>query len=294
MNNKLLLSSIVTLFVSIFLVVAVTFAWFAISKTAESSLVGVVGDLNAKYSFAAIDKNEVIEGEGEGTLSMNDVMPGSKFIFVIVIENDGNAAGHISVNLNNITSYIATVNEQNEDVYDLSEDYSTLGHRNKIQYAFAYKVYAAYWVPTGTSIDDLDDENPLNMDKKGWVKFSDEDMTTYPTYDYDSNDEDTVPDLKLFNDQKTSTSGSTIDQVDYPLITNLAVNSKDASGSNAAEKRNTFALFFEIDFLNQPSLPDFLSENFDEQSFIENFDTNIYGSQLFCISNVTIVAEKED
>ena len=136
MNNKLLLSSIVTLFVSIFLVITVTFAWFAISKTAESSLVGVVGDLNAKYSFAAIDKNKVIEGEGEGTLSMNDVMPGSKFIFVIVIENEGNAAGHISVNLNNITSYIATVNEQNEDVYDLSEDYSTLGHQNKIQYAF--------------------------------------------------------------------------------------------------------------------------------------------------------------
>ncbi len=294
MNNKLLLSSIVTLFVSIFLVVAVTFAWFALSKTAESSLVGVVGDLNAKYSFAAIDENEVIEGEGEGTLSMNDVMPGSKFIFVIVIENEGNAAGHISVNLNNITSYIATVNEQDENVYDLSEDYSTLGHRNKIQYAFAYKVYAAYWVPTGTSIEDLDDGDPLNLDKTGWVAFSDEDMTTYPAYDYDSKDEDTAYDLKLFNDQKTSTSGSTIDQVDYPLITNLAVNSKDASGLNAAEKRNTFALFFEIDFLNLPSLPDFLSENFDEQSFIENFDANIYGSQLFCISNVTIVAEKED
>ena len=294
MNNKLLLSSIVTLFVSIFLVVAVTFAWFAISKTAESSLVGVVGDLNAKYSFAAIDKNEVIEGEGEGTLSMNDVMPGSKFIFVIVIENDGNAAGHISVNLNNITSYIATVNEQDENLYDLSEDYSTLGHRNKIQYAFAYKVYAAYWVPTGTNIDDLDDGDPLNMNKDGWVAFSDEDMKTYPAYDYDSKDEDTAYDLKLFNDQKTSTSGSTIDQVDYPLITNLAVNSKDASGLDAAEARNAFALFFEIDFLNLPSLPDFLSENFDEQSFIENFDANIYGSQLFCISNVTIVAEKED
>lgn len=294
MNNKLLLSSIVTLFVSIFLVVAVTFAWFAISKTAESSLVGVVGDLNAKYSFAAIDKNEVIEGEGEGTLSMNDVMPGSKFIFVIVIENDGNAAGHISVNLNNITSYIATVNEQDENVYDLSEDYSTLGHRNKIQYAFAYKVYAAYWVPTGTSIEDLDDGDPLNLDKTGWVEFSAEDMNTYPTYDYDSKDEDDVNDLKLFNDQKTSTSGSTIDQVDYPLITNLAVNSKDTSGLNAAEARNAFALFFEIDFLNTPTLPDFLSENFDEQSFIENFDANIYGSQLFCISNVTIVAEKDD
>ena len=294
MNNKLLLSSIVTLFVSIFLVVAVTFAWFAISKTAESSLVGVVGDLNAKYSFAAIDKNEVIEGEGEGTLSMNDVMPGSKFIFVIVIENDGNAAGHISVNLNNITSYIATVNEQDKDVYDLSEDYSTLGHRNKIQYAFAYKVYAAYWVPTGTTIDDLDDEDPLNMNKDGWLAFSEQDMKTYPTYDYDSKDEDTAYDLKLFNDQKTSTSGSTIDQVDYPLITNLAVNSKDASGLNSAEKRNTFALFFEIEFLNIPTLPDFLSENFDEQSFIENFDANIYGSQLFCISNVTIVAEKDD
>ena len=55
----------------------------------------------------------------------------------IVIENDGNASGHISVNLNNITSYIATVNEQNEDVYDLSEDlskrYNTENNLNDIQ-----------------------------------------------------------------------------------------------------------------------------------------------------------------
>lgn len=293
MNNKLLLSSIVTLFVSIFLVVAVTFAWFAISKTAESSLVGVVGDLNAKYSFAAIDKNEVIEGEGEGTLSMNDVMPGSKFIFVIVIENDGNASGHISVNLNNITSYIATVNEKDENVYDLNEDYSTLGHQNKIQYAFGYKVYAAYWVPTGTNIDDLDKVDPLSVVKNTWIPFSDTDKSTYPTYDYDSND-DNIKDLKLFNDEKESTSGGKIDQADYPLVSNISVNSKDATGTTSDVTRNAFVLFFEIDFLNSPIIPNFVKENIDYQSFIENFDANIYGSQLFCISNVTIVAEKED
>lgn len=294
MNNKLLLSSLLTLLVSIFLVVAVTFAWFAIAKSAEAGLVGVVGDLNAKYSFAAIDKNEVIEGEGEGTLSMNDVMPGSKFIFVIVIENEGNAAGHISVNLNNITSYIATVNEKDENVYDLDEDYSTLGHQNKIQYAFGYKIYAAYWVPSGTSIDDLDKTDPLSVVKDTWIPFSDADKATYPTYDYDSN-EDSLVDLKLFNSEKDSTSGGKIDQADYPLISNISVNSKDAVGLSADVTRNAFVLFFEIDFLNTPILPNFVKgENFNEQTFLDNFDGNIYGSQLFCINNVTIVAQKDD
>lgn len=294
MNNKILLSSLVTLLVSIFLVVVVTYAWFAISKSAQGDLIGVVGDLSAKYSFAAIEENEIIVGEGENTLNMNDVMPGSKFIFVIVIENDGNANGTISVNLNNITSYIATVNEENSDLYDLDDDYSTMGAENKIQYAFGYKVHSAYWAPTGTTIDDLDNENPLNVVKDDWIPFSGADLNTYPTYDYDS-DENDLNDLKLFNGEKTSTSGDIIDQVDYPLVTNINVNSKNATGANSAEVRNTFVLFFEIDFLNKPIIPDFLKgENFDEQNFINNFNSNIYGSQLFCVSNVTIVAQKDD
>ena len=100
----------------------------------------------------------------------------------------------------------------------------------------------------------------------------------YPTYNNDI-DADTVLDSTRFNGTIKDNINQDIDQNDYVLLNSVKVNNSDKAA---------FIVFFQINFVDKPVFPDFITE--DET----NFDGNVYGNQLFGISNITIVSMRDE
>ena len=106
MDKKYFLSSIATVFLSLLVIVTVSFAWFAISKTAETPFFAEVGNMQSKYEFASITQGNVEDNTDITELHLTEVMPGSKFTFGMIVENESELNGTISVNFNNVKSYL--------------------------------------------------------------------------------------------------------------------------------------------------------------------------------------------
>ena len=79
--NKNLISQLVVSICAILLIATVTFAWFAISNTADAGFVAQVGDLESTFEFAAVENDTLVDSSGVSTLDMKDVIPGQKFYF---------------------------------------------------------------------------------------------------------------------------------------------------------------------------------------------------------------------
>ena len=277
MDKKHLLSSVATLFLSLLVIVTVSFAWFAISKTAETPFFAEVGNMSSKYEFASITEGNIENATDITELHLNEVMPGSQFTFGMIIENEGDLSGTISVNFNNVRSYLTEPDPDDQTKYIVSSDYEN--EYEKIQYAFTYSVLATYWIPKGTTISEIDQSDPLGNVKENWVEFSDSEKSQYyPVYNADS-DEDAALDSVRFNGTIQASDGTSTDQNDYTLLNSVKVNGTD---------KTTFIVFFQICFVNEPIFPDHITES------EENFDGNVYGNQLFGISNITIVSMRDE
>ena len=82
--NKNLISQLVVSICAILLIATVTFAWFAISNTADAGFVAQVGDLESSFEFASVYDGQVnVSPEGNELLDMKDVIPGQKFFFIM-------------------------------------------------------------------------------------------------------------------------------------------------------------------------------------------------------------------
>lgn len=277
MDKKYFLSSIATVFLSLLVIVTVSFAWFAISKTAETPFFAEVGNMQSKYEFASITQGNVEDNTDITELHLTEVMPGSKFTFGMIVENESDLNGTISVNFNNVKSFLTEPDPNDNTKYIVHDEYEYAHH--KIQYAFSYTVLDAYWVPKGTTISGIDQADPLGNIDPTWVEFTNaEKAQYYPTYNNDM-DNDGVTDSARFNGTIKDNNNQDIDQSDYNLLDSVKVNNSDKSA---------FIIFFQINFVDKPEFPDFITE--DET----NFDGNLYGNQLFGISNITIVSMRDE
>lgn len=287
--NKNLISQLAISICAILLIATVTFAWFAISNTADAGFVAQVGDLESSFEFAAVENDKLVDASGVSTLDMKDVIPGQKFYFVMKVATTGSTDGKISIMLNDIKSYNVT-GTNNETIYNLNEDYTEKEYE-KIQYAFSYSITGAYWVPVNEQLDkEVDQSNPISLVKDTWKEFTAAEKTSYyPTYDKDANDVDLG--YSRFNKEETK-DGTLINQDDYILMKNVIVKGANATDEDkTAEDHNAFVVIFEIDFLQNAVLPSFVKKpvNFD----LDN--SNVYETQLFSISNITIItSEIED
>ena len=286
--NKNLISQLVVSICAILLIATVTFAWFAISNTADAGFVAQVGDLESSFEFAAVENDTLVDSSGVSTLDMKDVIPGQKFYFFMKVETKGSEDGVISIMLNDIKSYYAT--ETNvEHIYNLSDDYTGKEYE-KIQYAFNYSVKGAYWVPVGTQLDDkkLSQSDPLSVvvpndgiNKDYWIEFTTEEKQKYYYSESDAYNESVIFN-KVENDA---------DQDDYILVKNVPIKGDDATNiEKSAEDHNAFVVIIEIDFLNKANLP----TNVTAPSDFATDNSNIYELQLFSITHISIVTSKEN
>ena len=277
MDKKYFLSSIATVFLSLLVIVTVSFAWFAISKTAETPFFAEVGNMQSKYEFASITQGNVEDNTDITELHLTEVMPGSKFTFGMIVENESELNGTISVNFNNVKSYLTEPDPSDNTKYIVHDEYENPHY--KIQYAFSYSVLDAYWIPKGTTINGIDQSDPLGKIDPAWIEFTDaEKALYYPTYDNDL-DADTILDSTRFNGTIKDNNNQDVDQNDYTLLNSVKVNDSDKAA---------FIVFFQINFVDKPVFPDFITE--DEA----NFNGNVYGNQLFGISNITIVSMRDE
>ena len=292
--NKNLVSQLIVCLCAILLIATVTFAWFAISNTADAGFVAQVGDLESSFEFAAVENDKLVDSSGVSTLDMKDVIPGQKFYFFMKVETKGSEDGKVSIMLNDIKSYYATPGQSDHE-YNLVDDYTNTAYE-KIQYAFSYSIVGAYWVPMNTVLDnkELSQSDPLSVvvkkeyDDKNvlknnnyWIEFSDVEKKEYYFSEYELG-ENSV----RFNKVENGT-----DQDDYVLMRN--VDLKGDSNENiekTAEDHNAFVVIFEIDFRETPELPSFVKipDNFDKTY------SNMYADQLFSITNISIITSKEN
>ena len=295
--NKNLISQLVVSICALLLIATVTFAWFAISNTADAGFVAQVGDLESSFEFSAVQDDRLVDASGVSTLDMKDVIPGQKFYFFMVVELSGSESGIVSVMLNDIKSYNVEGTDS-ENSYKLNEDYTGIEER-KIQYAFNYSIKGAYWVPKGTTLKDetlsqsdplsivvkkeLDENgNPINKDY--WIEF--DDVTEKTKYYYSESDQYTQP--VRFN--KTENGK---DQDDYVLLRNVPIVGDNVTNEEkTAEDHNAFVVIIEIDFMSTAVLPDFFTE--EQKNNFENSNSNIYETQLFSLSNISIITSKEN
>lgn len=288
--NKNLISQIVVSICALLLIATVTFAWFAISNTADAGFVAQVGDLESTFEFAAVENDTLVDSSGVSTLDMKDVIPGQKFYFFMKVASKGSTNGLVSVMINDIKSYYAT-GSGDENIYNLDDDYQY--PCEKIQYAFSYSITGAYWVPIATELDDkeLHQSDPLSIvipktevdgvsNKDYWIEFNAEEKAKYfPSYDQDLG-------YIRFNKEENGA-----DQDDYILLKNVEINGDNETDiEKTADDKSAFVLIFEIDFMSSAVLPSFVTpyEGF------ENANSNIYETQLFSISNISIVTSKEN
>ena len=292
--NKNLISQLVVSICAILLIATVTFAWFAISNTADAGFVGQVGSLESTFEFAAVENDKLVDSSGVSTLDMKDVIPGQKFYFFMKVETKGSEDGKVSIMLNDIKSYYATPGEK-EHEYKLVDNYSNTEHE-KIQYAFCYSIKGAYWVPVNTVLDNkkLSQSDPLSVVvpketaddgslkyENYWLEFTEEEKKQYYFIEY-SNGEKSV----RFNKEENGT-----DQDDYILMRNVDLKGDSSENiEKTAEDHNAFVVIFEIDFLSTPELPSFVIQPDD---FDETY-SNMYADQLFCITHISIVTSKEN
>ena len=294
--NKNLISQLVVSICAILLIATVTFAWFAISNTADAGFVAQVGDLESSFEFAAVENDTLVDSSGASTLDMKDVIPGQKFYFFMKVASKGSTNGLVSIMLNDIKSYYATGTGE-EHIYDLNEDYNEK-ECEKIQYAFSYSITGAYWVPINTELDDktLLQSDPLsivvekkvdadgNQNKDYWIEFDNVEKTKYfPTYDKDGD-----KDLGCVRFNKEENNA---DQDDYILLKNVEINGDNETDiEKTADDKSAFVVIFEIDFMSSAVLPSFVTP----YPGFENANSNIYETQLFSISNISIITSKEN
>ena len=294
--NKNLISQLVVSICALLLIATVTFAWFAISNTADAGFVAQVGDLESTFEFAAVENDKLVDSSGVSTLDMKDVIPGQKFYFFMKVASKGSTNGLVSVMINDIKSYYAT-GSGDENIYNLNDDYQDK-ECEKIQYAFSYSITGAYWVPTATELNDKEllQSDPLSIvipktevdgvsNKDYWIEFSAEEKAKYfPTYDKDESDQNLG--YTRFNKEENGA-----DQDDYILLKNVEINGDNATDiEKTADDKSAFVLIFEIDFMSSAVLPSFVTP----YDGFENANSNIYETQLFSISNVSIVTSKEN
>ena len=166
MDKKTVGTAISTFLVALLAMAAVTFAWFTITyEVGTDPFVTQVGTLDATYEFSQIIEGEFKAEHQDGMFDNREVIPGSGFVFALIVRDEGDINGTISVDLTGVKSFnVLGVNDKGN--YDASDVYTD--PRQKIQYSFSYNVLNAYWIPNNGSFpykDELDQNNPLPSDE---------------------------------------------------------------------------------------------------------------------------------
>lgn len=306
MSTKTLIQSVLTCITALIALLAVSFAWFAISKEANTGLVGQVGDMETIF-----DLDQVVEGEdgndqwgnaNDGFLNKKDIMPGSAFTFRLAVLNKSDSTGTISVQMTGAKSYYVTeVHDDEHGDYELSDVYADDALFTKIQYAFSLKILNCYWVSYDQAEKpiDIDQNDPLpKPDNTDYVEFTDgtpdSDKEKYfATYDVGTID---VPRMVridkenvYFNKFKKSLQdGQNIytDDTNYDLVHNITLNSEKL-GHDSPDYHNAFVIFFSIEFNSDAIVPEYISYN------EADLTSEVYENQLFGFDSVTVITQKD-
>ena len=284
MEKKTLFNTTLTFLIALLTMFSVTFAWFTIAHDAGGEIVGTVGTLETAYDFAQIKGDSFEFEHQDGMFNDSEVIPGSSFVFTLVVSSEGNEKGEVTVDMTGVNSYI--VDENN----DLIEEF--VDNRNKIQFAFTYSVIDVFWVPSGSSISKLpqnvDQANPLPssdvIKELGWIEFTDEEKKAYyPTYIQNGKENSVKDEVSFCNFYESE--GVYKDSTTYSLLKNVKLN--EQSAGDTAEAKNAFIIYFKISYKNEIVLPSYL-----DQDYI--YSPDVYENQLMGIDAIMIVSKEEE
>lgn len=284
MEKKTLFNTLLTFLIAMLTMVSVTFAWFTIAYDAGGEIVGTVGTIETAYDFAQI-KGDGFEFEHQdGMFNDSEVIPGSSFVFTLVVSSEGNEKGQVTVDMTGVNSYIVDNNN------DLIEEFTD--NRQKIQFAFTYSVINVFWVPSESNISKLpqnvDQNNPLpsadEITELGWLEFTDEEKELYyPKFNQNGKDVSVKEGVSFCNYYESE--GNYKDSTTYSLLKDVNINEKDKG--NTAEAKNAFIVYFRISYNNEIVLPSYLDQNY-------TYNPDVYENQLMGIDAIMIVSKEEE
>jgi len=298
MDKKTVTSAIGTFLAALLAMAAVTFAWFAISHDASTEgFVNQVGTLETSYEFAQIKEGEFTPEHQDGKFDNKEVIPGSSFIFTLIVKDEGDIDGTVSVDLTGVKSFIVSSVDADGD-YNVSEEYDDL--RKKIQYSFSYSVMNVYWVPNDTiSLNgNVDQKNPLptqeELINRGWKEFTDEEKRQYYINPIEENGKIICDDI-TFNNYYTNSEGKQVDSTSFRLLNDVYVYGRDqVNNPNIADAKTAFIVYFKITYENEIELPEYLkTQNYINQYGEYVYNPDVYENQLLGIESVMIIAEEE-
>ena len=284
MEKKTLFNTFLTFAIAMLTMISVTFAWFSIAYDAGGEIVGTVGTLETAYDFAQIKSDGFEFEHQDGMFNDSEVIPGSSFVFTLVVSSEGNEKGLITVDLTGVNSYIVDNNN------DLIEEFTD--NRNKIQFAFTYSVIDVYWVPRESNISKLpqnvDQNNPLpseeEINEMGWIQFSeDEKKLYYPTFNQNGNINSVEDEVSFCNFYESE--GVYKDSTTYSLLKDVKLN--EESAGDTADAKNAFIIYFRISYKNEITLPSYLDQNYE-------YSPDVYENQLMGIDAIMIVSKEEE
>lgn len=284
MEKKTLFNTFLTFAIAMLTMISVTFAWFTIAYDAGGEIVGTVGTLETAYDFAQIKSDGFEFEHQDGMFNDSEVIPGSSFVFTLVVSSEGNEKGLITVDLTGVNSYIVDNNN------DLIEEFTD--NRNKIQFAFTYSVIDVYWVPRESNISKLpqnvDQNNPLPSPEKinemGWIQFSeDEKDLYYPTFNQNGNINSVKDEVSFCNFYESE--GVYKDSTTYSLLKDVKLN--EESAGDTADAKNAFIIYFRISYKNEITLPSYLDQDYE-------YSPDVYENQLMGIDAIMIVSKEEE
>lgn len=258
LESKSLLLAVSSCVLSVLMMMVVTFAWFAISKTAKfNPFVLTVGVHGAEYEFGEVVGGNIVD-QSDSRFEDLAVMPGNHYTFVLTIRNISDEDTLVNAYFSDVASYLVNGN-------DLSTDYSGIEY-TKIQYLYSYKITKMYYNPTNTDIFANEGETVTyptedEVTEKGWIEIPEEGNEQYFTSSY-------------FNLQIDGA-----DQKNYYLLNNFLLDGSDKTGTS----NSSVVIFFQITADNEPTLPEGLELGTIEPG---------YENQLFGISNIIITSNE--
>ena len=284
MEKKTLFNTLLTFLIALLTMFSVTFAWFTIAYDAGSEIVGTVGRLETAYDFAQI-KGDGFEFEHQdGMFNDSEVIPGSSFVFTLVVSTEGDVNGLVTVDMTGVASYIVDKNN------DLIEEFPD--NRQKIQFAFTYSVIDVFWVPKDSNISKLpqnvDQNKPLPTEDEitelGWINFTEEEKDKYyPSFNQNGKTVNVRDGVSFCNFYESD--GQYKDSTTYSLLKDVNLN--PSSEGDSASAKNAFIVYFRISYNNEIVLPSYLDQNYE-------YNPDVYENQLMGIDAIMIVSKEEE
>lgn len=284
-ENKLLLTSIVSLLLVILVTIAIGYAWFTVAYDSHGGFVAPVGDFGAIYEL-----KHNVEGESGAMtpveeFNFNNVEQGSMHTFVLTVGAESTTESLISVYFSGVDSYTYLDETHMTNIYT--------NQYEKIQYAFSYNIEETFWIGyNDVNLEIEIDQKRINesiqelSDAFGWVPWTSSEKASYYTSKTVNNGV-TSFDRQFFNKVLTgNTPEDYMDEYNYTLVDK--VNMPGRIEDSTPEDHCAFAIIFTIMFESPCTLPSVY------ESPLPEFSESVYENQVIQIEHIAIQSSKKD